>query len=226
MKWLSKLLPSRPAPTPETRARWVDARDTPFAVDLVDCSEFAGRATSATGDAAVAESYARLRASDGSDHAGHDPQNPVTVPCDLSYAVGERGPDGPVFRASCMEEKWDLSLFGDRLYCSRSWTGELWLAAEVAFEHGRMRVDSLSMNGDTFRDPGFAVAAFDFLVRSHVLGEEIPSPLPAGYPPQADRIAILTFTLFGRRSRWATYADTTRIAVTHPPPESPAPLGD
>src|SRR5262249_29722984 len=156
-----------------------------------DCRPFSTTMISTTSDPAVADSFGRLRGDSGEGHRGRHPADTVTVPCGLSYPSPGGSRDGPLFVARQMEDKWDVYLYDGHLYFARSWTGDLVYRAAVEFRGDEAVVTAVEVGraraGD---DPGLAVRAVDFLLKSHVHGREAPHPLPRGLPEDTRTLAV------------------------------------
>jgi len=136
----------------------------------------------------------------------------VTIPCDLKYPYQGEVQDGVLFRAEAMEDKWDIYLYRPHLYFVRSWGGQLIYRATLSSEPGVVRVTQIeAARGD---DSHFHRQTVDFLIQSHLLGKDVPHPLPSTLPAEADQVALFSFSSFGRRCRYGAYADTTRIGLS------------
>ena len=123
--------------------------------------------------------------------------------------------DGPLFVARQMEDKWDVYLYDGHLYFARSWTGDLVYRAAVEFRGDEAVVTGVEVGraraGD---DPGLAVRAVDFLLKSHVHGREAPHPLPRGLPEDTRALAVYSFGEYGRWAWYGSFEDTTRVRVS------------
>lgn len=166
---------------------------------------------STTRSAEIATEFARLRSSRGDEYKGRRPRGAGTVSCSLTYVCPERPLDGPLFKSEEMEDKWDIYLFNDVLYFARSWTGDLLFCADTRFESDRMQLTCIVVDGGHAAE--FALRVVDYLVKSHILCRNALHPLPPELPKVADNIAAYSFSMFGRRCSFGTYADTTTIEV-------------
>ena len=110
-----------------------------------------------------------------------------------------------------MEDKWDIYLFDGVLYFARSWTGDLSYCAESHFDTNTMQISSVVAAGN--RDSKSAPRVVDYLIKSHIFGRDVPHPLPADLPKVANQIAAYSFSMFGRRCSFGTYADTIAVEV-------------
>lgn len=167
-----------------------------------------------TADLHVAESFTRLRASAGAGYQDRAVKDPQRVRCDLEYSYNSTMENGAVFKAAEMEDKWDIYLYSPYLYFARSWTGDLQYRATLSPEPGRVRVTEVECPGDT--DPEFARRAVDYLIRSHLFRALLPHPLPATLPEEPEPIAAISFSLFGRRCSYGSFADTTILRPAAP----------
>jgi len=194
----------------------VPAAANPFGVDLWDCRSFTHGTLSTTKSVEIAQRFAELRRSEGDEVRGHSPFDARLVSCDLEYPVVAPPSDGPLFKATAMEDKWDIYLLEDSLYFVRSWTGELDYVARVAFRETGIHLSRVAVSGH--QDSALACRVVDFLVKSHLLGREVPHPLPADLPPTAEQVALFSFHQFGRRCSFGTYADTLPLGAAQPAP--------
>jgi len=197
---------------PLSRVRWIDAHDNPFGVELLDCRSFAQSMLAVSGDPRVAESYALLRASLGEECRGQAPHNPETHDCDLRYPAATEPPEGPLFKSGDMEEKWDIYHYDGNLYFARSWTGELSYRAQVEFREDATNIVAVTAGRAPFEaDPHYPIAVVDFLIRSHVFGLAVPHPLPESPGRDPRQLALFSFSQYGRRGWYGTFADTTGL---------------
>ena len=219
MAFWSRKKPPAPAPTapaatgdPLAEVRWIEAKDNPFGVEILDCRPFARTMIATTKDPKVADAYAALRRSTGQEYRGAPPEQEAICPCDLRYGHSGATQDGPLFKSEVMEDKWDIYLYDNYLYFVRSWTGTLEYRARIDFDGQEARVRAVEARRDLVEgDPGYAVAAVDFLIRSHLYGHQVPHPLPESAGTDVRQLAVLSFSIYGRKGLYGTFADTTKI---------------
>ena len=197
---------------------WIEATKNPFGIRLLDIRSLTFTLTSTTADMQIAMRFDALRSSDGQEHRGSTPSGFVETDCNLTYPTLGTPHDGPLFKARAMEDKWDIYLYDGYLYFARSWTGDLQFRAKIDSVAQGSRISRIESRE---RNKPLSVQQVDFLVKSHLLKQQVPSPLPPELPDDPQRIAIYSFSLFGRWASYATYSDTTHLTV--PSGQSPGP---
>lgn len=188
---------------------WVRGDASPFGMDIFDCRAQTMTMVSMAADPSVAESFARLRGSDGSEYIGTSPEDPAFFEIELLVPLqGQVLRDGPLFKAEQMEDKWDIYRYGNMYYFVRSWTGTL-----VHVAHGRVREGVLCIDGIVTasqmideRDRAFFACEVYFLLVNHVLGFAYPHPVPTYRADDEETIVRFSFSEFGRRGWYATVA--------------------
>ncbi|MBP3957884.1 hypothetical protein J8F10_21735 [Gemmata sp. G18] len=210
MGWLAKLVgklrgtPSPPRDPDATFERlvWLEPHENPFGVRVLDCRPIAETFLSASQDAASIRFFGSLEARSGEQFRGQRPEEPVRVACGLAYPRATPFPEGPVFLAGTMEEKWNIYHFAGVLYFARSWTGHLQYTATLAPSPSELQVVEVeAWPGNVPGDDAMAVRQVDFLLRSHVLGQVVPHPAPP--LPSKKGIALWSFSQYGRRGLYA-----------------------
>jgi hypothetical protein len=187
-----------------------------------DVRGFTRSVMTSTDDEQISHAFLERRRSDGREYLNALPEAAQPMPCDLHYPLVD-WPDGPLFKAHEMEEKWDIFFRAGYLYFARSWTGQLIYRARV--ERGPTELVITQVDADprrTAAEPGMPVFAVDFLVKSHLFGLDVPVHLPPvqfNNPIEAyqyktnepAQIGQLVFHEYGRKAGFATYANTITI---------------
>ncbi|RDZ28114.1 hypothetical protein [Lysobacter silvisoli] len=200
-------------------ARWLSKDDpkNPFVVDGYDCLAFARSMLSTTADPQVADSFLQQRGSLGQEHAGQLPADAISVDCRLPYPFTGETAEGALFKASCMEEKWDIYLYGDRLYFCRSWTGSLVFVAQFTATDGVLTISRIAAPAsDAGSDDAYIVRQVHYLVCSHLFKKALPHPLPIGLDPKPDSVALFSFGQYGRVCCFGTFEETVRQGIKKP----------
>ena len=174
---------------------------------LLDCRGIALTMVSTTQDPEVAASFSHLRSSNGSQHVGQMPADPLGIDCLLEYDDWPLR-DGALFKADEMEDKWDLYQWNGQLYAARSWTDDLIITADLSVQGTHASIRRVVAAAErVFGDASFAVRTLDFLIESHVFGRESPHPLPAAYAERSpEDLALFSFSQFGRRGLYGVFA--------------------
>lgn len=112
-----------------------------------------------------------------------------------------------------MEDKRDMYLYEDRLYISRSWTGQLCFVADCEFKQDRVEIKWITARKEyTEEQPIYIERIMDFLVKSHMSRMVVPHPLPPGKCNASPKeLALHSFSIFGRRGLFDTFEETKNI---------------
>jgi hypothetical protein len=195
--------------------RWLEPQQSAWGLRILDCRPLTLTSTSITRYPRIAESFANLRKSDGSQHKGLSPANASRLDCDLHFPFNGESYDGPLFLADVMEDKWDIYLYDGFLYFARSWSGDLRLRAKIDFEDPDARIPwvEAELRGD-YGDPIFVISTVDFLMKSHLYRRELPHPIPEGFSDNPETIAAFSMNIFGRWASFARLGDTSGISMS------------
>ena len=155
----------------------------------------------------MAESFTRLRASDGSDARGCLPEQAIVFECALRFPYNGQHDDAPIFRAREMEDKWDFYAYDNRLYVRRSWSGRLTHVAELEYTSDAVLVQRIHCETSiVYGDRDFAIAQLEFLLNTHLGRVLMPFPIPPDpLSREAKAIALAGFNAYGRRAQYATH---------------------
>jgi tetratricopeptide (TPR) repeat protein len=192
--------------------KWLEPDENPFGVKVLDCSQFSSNLNSASDEETV-ERFESLQHSRGEEYRGSLPENARQCVCALEYPGFVQVPDGPLFTAETLEDKWHIYLYGQYLYFVRSWTGRLVYRATVRFEAGSMTIRGIDFasGGDNNETDGtYAVRAVDFLFRSHLQKKLVPHPVPKEIGSEPPAVGQFSFSQFGRWAQYATMEDSSR----------------
>jgi hypothetical protein len=157
----------------------------------------------------IAETFARLRRDSGEQLRGKVPENAHELTVEHAYEQLAQPPDGPVFKAIQMEDKWDVYFFDRTFQFVRSWTGDLVISADVTMEGDTMHIVKLYSAGTD--DAVYALRVVDYLLKSHGLNMVVPHPLPDEVSDVPSDVARHAFAQYGRRGWFATRDDTLGI---------------
>lgn len=187
-------------------AHWLAANENRWGLVVLDCTRVAHGMHSVTTDRGTAESYAKLRGSDGAELRSSSLNPASSSDCDLHYQVGKHPRDGPVFKSRVMEEKWDIYCYDGRLYFCRSWSGKLVYRATFRCELPTFSIVEVEATAKT--DGKVAAREVDFLVKSHLLSSQALHPLPKENDKDAHWLAMFSFSNYGRLGLYGTMEET------------------
>lgn len=194
-----------------SQLQWLRGKESPFGMDVLDCRAFALHQMSTTADATIAESFVHSTASDGTVFIGTLPKDPVRIVIPFTFPLGPvELNDGPVFVSRQMEEKWNVYFFDRVLYFVRSWTGILVHAVKCEIKDGTLEVSSIVTSQESIdeRDRTFSIREVFFLIVSHVLGRVYPHPVLSFIEAEEDRIALFSFSQYGKMGLFASVPET------------------
>jgi hypothetical protein len=193
--------------------KWVDSSQNQFGISLLDlrASVFGSTAWATSKD--IVESFSRLRRVDGAQYVNTLPEDPVEFDSNLSFEYSGAHDEGPVFKSQVMEDKWDMYVWGERLYIARSWTGALSFVAQCAFKSKSVEIHKIFAERQIVSgDLQYAGRVVDFLVKSHMSNMVVPHPLPARLKHESLReMAAHSFLMFGRRGLFGSFDETIGI---------------
>lgn len=193
--------------------RWLEPHENPFMERVFDCREYAFNRIATTKNAAIANLFRESRDSNGIEFLGQFPDNAAKLEVNYNFhskahpAYREGIPDGVLFKAKTMEEKWDIYKHSNFLFFVRSWTGELvyfstYIATKVGFKTDVIVFDNSRIEK---ADPFFELKVVEFLIYSHILGLQVPHPIPKMLQDDPATIAGYSFSMFGSKGCFATY---------------------
>lgn len=202
---------------------WVEPASNLFQMRILDCEAFCeGGVFFIVGNGDQA-SRSRM------GQASHDPRQMAStanddrelISCLLSYPCSsERIPDGCQFQSSDMEDLWNVFLFNEQFYFTRSWTGELRYRADITFRRGAMFITAIQAFAKQSQsvvnvpcDDDFAVAQVDFLIKTLLHQVKAPAPLPKSLRRDGGYIAWYSLMEYGRRGAFPTFEETTEYRI-------------
>jgi len=184
-------------------ARWL-TKASPFDYPVLHLGAVTEGTISTSTDQACAELAISWEDSWGGEFDASALDGAPAIACDRRYPVADPLPEGILFFPRVMEEKWVLAYRQGRLLAARSWTGEVCAVAETRREGGALVVHSLRENEKRgLATYGDSVDTFDWLIRSHALGQALPLPMSEEGAEQAQAEPMGVFTLFGSKAVYA-----------------------
>lgn len=213
--WFSRKQKTPPQPEAadwESKLEWLRVGDAknPFPDEVLDCRAVALAFTSWSKDPSIANRFVALRSSDGRQYINQLPAGFGEISSQLSFAYGGQHNDGPIVKASTMEQKWDFFAYDNRLYISRSWQGELSFVATLEYGETHVTIDRIYYAPTLVEgQPTLAEHQLQFLVLTYFEKKVVPFPIPKSRPRVPKDIALYGFSLFGNAAQFAYYPETT-----------------
>lgn len=185
---------------------WHDIGEgNPFNKRILDCRDYTLNNLATTADKSVADTFSRLRTSDGKEYLTQDFIDKVAIEVNLKYPPTGGELTDLIFKAQSFDEKWDIYIYNNCFYFTRSWTGELVYKAFATVDSNTVTVYRIELQGDE-TDKSFAVSNVHFLVSTQILKGILPHRVPTDLQTDME-IALYSFSQFGNKCWYATYDD-------------------
>ena len=189
--------------------RKVEGDKNSFGIPIFDCREFATSLLADSAEEIVPETAVLTP-----EQLDVLPEGVVSMRCGLTYPLGQAPPEGLLFLARTMQDKWHIHHHDGRLIFSRSWTGDPLFVAEFEVSRPVVTVKQIHAYPGAFDGgPALVVGIVDFLIKSHLFRVSVPHPLPAELTAIPSLVATWSFNHFGRWGHFATWADVTRLQL-------------
>ena len=191
-----------PAELPELK--WISPAENPWGVRLLDLRPVTLGMISTSSDPECAANALSYGHEDGSSFVGMQPNSERTVDVGLRYRIEQPFGEGALFTPGCMEHKWAIFYRAGKILFVRSWTRELYAAADVKISGDELEI--IQIQGDLVEkdeDAGYKKRVLDYMIRSHALDLVYPVPLTSGDEPPS-YTAMWCFQGFGNRALFAT----------------------
>ncbi|HEX8107597.1 MAG TPA: ankyrin repeat domain-containing protein, partial [Kofleriaceae bacterium] len=215
MSWWSKIFGKEPPkPREAPRAVWVPADQNRHGVPVLDLFAVTGQLLSTTSDpknAATAISWASKLVADL--ELTLTPAE--SLACELRYPAEHDLPDGWLYVPSQMEEKWAIAYRGAAIYLIRSWTGDVKAAGRVRRDGDEIVVECVELSDGMLRMFGDPIETFDWILRAHALGQQVPLPIASDTAPMLEAAPLSVFSPFGHVAKCAA------TSWSPPPPQRP-----
>ncbi|HEY5751254.1 MAG TPA: hypothetical protein VIU12_34565 [Chryseolinea sp.] len=183
----------------------------PFNKRILDIRSFTLSMIATTSRKEIAEKYTSLRSSVGNEYIGIDVPNSKSSLTNLKYPHNGSVLRGAAFKADSMDCKWDIYVYDNIFYFSRSWTGDLVYKATA-----KINVDSIELTNIEYPseiDESIAINDVHFLMMSHAFSRVFPHMIPGALRSE-NEIARYSFSAFGNKACYASYEPVIDTVVT------------
>lgn len=195
----------------DSKFKWYEIGvENPFNKRILDIRSFTQTMISTTSSPEVAAKYTALRRSLGEEYRGASVPDPKSIAVNLIYPHNGAALEGIVFKADSMEVKWDIYIYDDIFYFTRSWTGGLVYKAVARINPDSLELTNIECTSE--EDDLSAINNVHFLIMAHALGKVYPHTIPKDLQDEND-IALYSFSTFGNKACYATYEPITDTVV-------------
>jgi hypothetical protein len=197
--------------------RWIDPAANPWGVRLLDVRPVTQGMLSTSSDPECAANALSYGHEDGSGFTNLPPNSTRNTKLGLRYRIDGPLADGALFIPASMEHKWAIFHRAAKILFVRSWTRELYAMADVTTHENEIELTEI--RGDLItedEDEQFKRRVVDYILRSHVLEEVYPAPLPRELSEEPMQAALWCFSCFGSLALVATPEE-----ISYAPPEEP-----
>ncbi|MDU1904273.1 MAG: hypothetical protein E6772_05760 [Dysgonomonas sp.] len=184
----------------------------PFNKKILDVRPLTWNVLAFTKDKEVAETYNRLRNSTGREYIGSNIPENIISEINIEYPHNGTSLEGIVFKADSMDCKWDIYIYDNIFYFTRSWTGDLVYKAYVTISEDKLMIYKIEFSPDTWNE-NIAKNDIHFLLKTHAMGQVLPHKVPDYLQTDMD-IALYSFKQFGNKGCYACFDDITDTIIT------------
>ncbi|MCD9014246.1 hypothetical protein [Parachryseolinea silvisoli] len=199
-------------PETEYSFKWYEVgAENPFNKRILDIRSFTLSMIATTSKKEIADTYSALRGSLGEEYKGMSVPNSKTVSVNLKYPHNGAALEGIVFKADSMDVKWDIYIYDDIFYFTRSWTGDLGYKVTARIHADSIELLHVECSAD--EDDLIAINNVHFLIVAHALSKVYPHMIPKELVTEKE-IALYSFSTFGNKACYATYEPITDTVIT------------
>jgi hypothetical protein len=201
------LFKKKEAPEQKYKFEWHDIGvGNPFNKRILDCRDYTQSNLATTGDKSIADKFNRLRQSDGKEFISREIENKITIETNLKYPPTGSQLTNLIFKAKSFDEKWDIYVYDNCFYFTRSWTGELVYEAFARTDANNVTIYKIELRDNDSVDKSIAISDVHFLVTTQMLKGILPHRVPTNLKTDME-IALYSFSKFGNKCWYATYDD-------------------
>lgn len=159
------------------QALWLSVAESPFGAPVLDLSPVTCAPRAASRDLAAQRRVSSWKTSTKEAFAGR-----ITVVrshrCWLRYPIPDDFPDGVLYAPTEMTDKWAAAWLDGQVRMARSWTGTVMIVAHARREGRVLVIDQIDeADGSPLGRFGGPINTFDWMMRSHLLGQRLPLPV-------------------------------------------------
>jgi hypothetical protein len=183
----------------------------PFNKRILDIRSFTLSMIATTSSKEIVEKYNSLRSSVGNEYIGTRVPNSKSTLTNLKYPHNGSVLRGAAFKADSMDCKWDIYVYDNIFYFSRSWTGDMVYKATAKINEDSIELTAIEYPEET--EESLAINDVHFLMMSHAFGRVFPHMIPRALLSE-NEIALYSFSTFGNKACYASYEPIIDTVVT------------
>jgi len=195
--------------------KWYEiGEDNPFDQPILDIRSVTLNIVATTKEKAIAENYNSSRSDDGKRYIGTKIPNGKLYKSNLRYPHNGDELKGIVYKADSMDVKWDIYVYDDWFYFTRSWTSELIYKVHYANLGDALFFDEIETAQDSDGIENLHEQNINSLLLTHVMGRVWPFVISKSFEKVGEKeIALNLFSRFGNKATIATHADTLTMKL-------------
>lgn len=182
------------------KAKWLAADDpgNPFGVELLDLMMTQTVIATSTDPAIAARSVSWGTSSEPELDVSPVLGRPA-IDCAIRLPIDRSLPEGLVFTAASMDEKWVIAWRGGLIVAARSWTGVVDAIADARVDGSTLVIDRIrTIEASAFAIFGPVSQTFEWFLRCHALREKLPFPVDDNGAAMLENQPLCAFPVFGK----------------------------
>jgi len=210
-----KTVPVEQGVNPMYDFKWYDLGESnPFNTRILDIRPYTQQMISTTQDPRIAELFLINRKGIGQQYIEFEFKNGVSTDVHLTYSHDGKKIEGVGYKASTMEDKWDIYAWNDIIYFVRSWTGDVGYKAFITYNDKSFTVYKIEFEavGEVENQLSIATNNVHFLISTLAFKAVQPHKIP-DHLVTNEEIAAYSFSIFGRNCWYATYDDIINLTI-------------
>jgi hypothetical protein len=196
--------------------KWYEIGEgNPFNKRILDIRPYTQQMITTTKDRHLAEFFVTSRAGIGQEYIGFEFKNAISIHAELNFPHSGSKIEGAGYKATQMEDKWDVYAWDNIIYFVRSWTGVVAYKAFFTCDDKSLSVYKITFEGITSSENEKSIALNNiyFLLQTLIFKAIQPHKIPEHLVTN-EEIAVYSFGTFGRNCWYATYEDVIGVTIT------------
>lgn len=197
--------PSKKEPLNQYQLKWIEAKDNPWKIRLLDLRPISQTMLSTSKNAQMATNAMSYGQEDGLIFLKQKAKINKSMETNLSFPIDQKLEDGVLFIPSKMENKWAIYYHQDKILFVRSWLREVFVMAETQQANNKLMVHKIHGEFTEDESKELTESILKFLMHSHVLNEIVPAPIPAELTTMTDGAGLWAFSVYGNMAHYGYF---------------------